>query len=70
MTERCHHEIEIKPGYPDDRICMNCQNIWYISECMKMTATQLARVPMAVRREVMHLQAKALMESELGERIE
>jgi len=69
MTEYCNHVIE-PVSCPNERVCMKCQTIWYISECMKMTATQLMSVPLAVRREVMNLQAKALVLHESRESIE
>jgi hypothetical protein len=59
MTQRCHHEFEMKMGYQDDIICQKCQRIWHISEYMNWTAKQLmhALLP-AVRRKVLEQQVE------------
>jgi hypothetical protein len=69
VTEYCNHVIE-PVSHLEERVCITCQMAWNISECMSMTATQLMDVPLAVRREVMYLQAEALVEHESRESIE
>lgn len=58
MTKRCHHEYEIKPDYPEDRICHKCQTIWRIPDYLNWTAKELMTLPLEIRREVLRIQAE------------
>lgn len=58
MTKRCKHELEIKPDYPEDRICQKCQTIWTITDYLDWTPTQLMTLPKEIRYEVLKYQAE------------
>jgi len=61
MSKRCHHEPEIKEGYPDDIICLKCQTIWHISDYLDWTASQLQHsAPPFVRKAVLERQVKEI----------
>ena len=57
MSTRCRHEIETKPDYPDDLICMKCQTIWHIPDYLEWTAKELMHhAPKAIRDAVLQAQ--------------
>ena len=62
MTRRCHHEIETKPGYPDDLLCQKCQTCWSISECEKLSRKEFLMLPLEVRKIILKKQADKFVE--------
>lgn len=61
MTKRCHHEIETKEDYPDDRICRKCGTVWSLTEIAKWGPTQLMTLPLEMRQELLKLQAAKII---------
>lgn len=58
MTQRCRHEFEKKPDYPEDTICQKCQTIWRIPDYLEWSVKELMTLPKEIRSEILRWQSE------------